>query len=241
MRKLTKLSLVVLLAALPLLGQSVKVVGKKQIYSRRKPISTYKRSFSIRRPIVTAATPALSRAITAAVRPETVLDIQLKDGLGEFQWLEEADFKLHFNRDGILTLEEWMVGTAAYPDSVTKYVVVDVRSGKRLRPADIFIDLPGLARLVKRMQAKEVKQASEELRKNPDLDGDPPQDLFTDSDFTVKDLNEFSIDGAGVTFHYDYGFPHVIEALQPEGEYFLSWAELKPFTRPDGLLARFIR
>ena len=51
----------------------------------------------------------------------------------------------------------------------------------------------------------------------------------------------FPISDEGVTFYYDYGFPHVIQALAPDGQYFFKWAELKPFIKPDGLLARFVR
>jgi hypothetical protein len=40
---------------------------------------------------------------------------------------------------------------------------------------------------------------------------------------------------------YDYGFPHVIEALEPSNEIFLPYSQLKPFIRTDGLLARFVR
>jgi len=46
---------------------------------------------------------------------------------------------------------------------------------------------------------------------------------------------------AGVAFFYDYGFPNVLKALEPEGELRLSWAEVKPFIKKDGLLTRFVR
>jgi len=40
---------------------------------------------------------------------------------------------------------------------------------------------------------------------------------------------------------YGYNFAHVEQALEPSGEFFLSYQELKPFVRTDGLLARFVR
>ncbi len=57
----------------------------------------------------------------------------------------------------------------------------------------------------------------------------------------MKNLDGFSISSEGVTFIYDYGYPHVIKAIEPYGEFLLKWQELKPFIRPDGLLARFVR
>jgi hypothetical protein len=55
----------------------------------------------------------------------------------------------------------------------------------------------------------------------------------------VKDLNEFSVSDKGVTFLFDAGFPHAIQALQPEGEYFFSYAEIRPYIKRDGPLSVF--
>jgi hypothetical protein len=79
------------------------------------------------------------------------------------------------------------------------------------------------------------------MRKDPELNEPDPSELFSDTDLTFKDLSEFSIAAKGITFHYDYGFPHVIAAAEPPGEYFLNWSELRPFVKSGGLLARFIR
>jgi hypothetical protein len=59
--------------------------------------------------------------------------------------------------------------------------------------------------------------------------------------FESENLNEFEIGSRGLTFLYDAGFPHVIQALQPNGRYFFSYAELKPFIRPDSALGQFVR
>ena len=58
------------------------------------------------------------------------------------------------------------------------------------------------------------------------------------SRFGADDLNRFRLDEKGVTFVYDFGFPHVSEALEPSGEYFLSWEELRPYVEPGGPLSR---
>jgi hypothetical protein len=222
-------------------GQSVTIVPKKQIYRRPKPLMDFKRTFSIRRPVAKASTPALSKKVTAAIDPDTVLNIRLKDELGGYQWLEEADYKVLYNKNFILSVEEWMEGTAAYPDSVAKHVVVNLQNGNRVRPGDVFSNLPGLATVLKRLQAAEVKESIAEMKKDPDLADSNPSELFSNTSFTAKNLSEFSVNGSGATFYYDYGFPHAIKATQPDGEYILSWTQLKPFIRRDGLLARFIR
>jgi hypothetical protein len=43
--------------------------------------------------------------------------------------------------------------------------------------------------------------------------------------FTTDSFNEFRVGSKGVTILCDAGFPHVIQALQPNGEYFLTYAE----------------
>ena len=54
--------------------------------------------------------------------------------------------------------------------------------------------------------------------------------------FVVKNLDEFAVSDKGVTFLYDARFPHAIRALQPTGEYFFSYTELRPHIRRNGPL-----
>jgi hypothetical protein len=236
------LSLILLwLIAPAALGQTVVITPRKTVYTRPKPIQSFKRTFTIRRPIAKAATPVLSRKITAAIDPIRVLDIDLKGEIGEYQWLEEADYKVLYNRNGILSISEWMEGTAAYPDGVTKYVNIDLAAGRRLATADIFQDLRSLAAMIKKKQAAEVKASIEQMKKDPENSDVDPGQLFAEIDFKSEDIKEFSVSEKGITFYYDYGFPHAIEALQPTGEFFFTWLQLKPYIRRDGLLARFLR
>ena len=232
------MSLFLLGFAITAFGQSIIVTPKKTVYRRPKPQLDFKRTFSIRRPIVKASTPALSKKITIAVSPDSVLDINLREEMREYQWLEEADYKVLYNRNGVLSMELWMTGTAAYPDSVTKRVVVDIKNGMRVSIPNTFTRMPQLAALIRKAQIDEVKKASEEMKSDPDAE---PEQLFSETNFTTEDLKEFSVNDKGVTFYYDYGFPHVLEGLQPDGEFMFDWQTLKPFVRRDGLLARFIR
>ncbi len=223
------------------LAQTVTITGQKKVYTRVKPISGYKKRFTINRPIAKASTVALSRKITSLIDPVKVLEIDLKDELTENQWLSEADFEEVFNEQGVLTMMLWMEGSAAYSDGVTKYVVIDVAKGERLTPAAAFVDLPGLLSAVKKKQSAEVEKAIKDIKADPEFPKDSdPRELFSDAAFETKDLDNFAIDRAGVAFFYDYGFPNAIKALEPDGELRLSWAEVRPFIKKDGLLARFV-
>jgi hypothetical protein len=240
-RNILFIAFAVMACVLSATAQKVIVAGKKQVYTRPKPSIDFKKTFSIRRPIVTASTPALSKAITALLDPAKVLDIDIKEEMGEYQWLSEADYEVVYNDRGMLTVKLWMEGSAAYPDGVTKYSVIDTAKGVRVSPADVFTDLEGLAKLLKKKQDAAVAEQIKVIKADPDLGGDEdPKQLFENTNFEVKDREWFAADMAGVAFFYDYGFPHVIQALEPDSELRLSWSEIKPFIRKEGLLARFV-
>ena len=232
--------LLAMLCFIPAAGQSVVINQKKTTYRRAKPIQEGKKTFSVRRPIAKASTPSLSRKITSAISPETVLGLNIKEELGDLQWLYEADYAVLFNRNNILSVRLWMSGAGAYPDDLTKYVVVDVRTGNRLQPSDIFTNLAGLAAMAKKKQRSEIRSALAEMKKDPENAEVDPAQLFGETDFKIADLGDFSVGARGVTFYYDYGFPHALKALQPAGRYAFPWTQLKPFIRRDGLLSRFV-
>jgi hypothetical protein len=222
------------------LSQNVVITPKKVIYKRTKPVSQYKKQFSVIRPIVKAATPTIAKKIETAISYEKNFDFSVKEEISEIQWLEEASYTVDYNKNGILGLTLWIEGSGAYPSSSSKPVIVNLKTGAKVSSKDVFIKLSELAAKGKQTQQIEIKKGIAEIKKeNPDEEN--PATLFETADFTVKNLDEFSVSDKGVTFWYDYGFPHVIQAWQPEGRYFFSWSQLKPFIKPDGLLGKFIR
>lgn len=221
-------------------AQSVVITPRKVTYRRPRPIASYKRTFKVTYPRVRAATPALSRKLEAAIDPVKVLEININEEIREMQWLEEAGYEVKYNQNGILAVTVSANGIAAYPDGFERYVVVDTKSGARVKAADVFTDLPALATKVKAVQQAEVASALVEIKKE-DPENDNPAMFFESTDFKVENLDSFLVDDKGVTFIYDYGFPHVAQALQPEGRYAFTWSELKPFVKTGGLFGRFVR
>ena len=59
--------------------------------------------------------------------------------------------------------------------------------------------------------------------------------------YTIENLDDFEVGTKGVTFLYDAGYPHVIQAFEPNGRYFFSYSELKPFIKREGPLGQFIQ
>lgn len=219
----------------------VTVTGKMMTYARPRPIMDVKKTFTVNHPKVKASTPALSRKIERLISHETVLGVNIKEEIGEIQWLEEADFAVVHNANDVLTVKLWINGTGAYPSGSTKVVVVDTKRGVRLTPAMVFSDLKGLAAMVQKDLEKEIAAGIQRMKNEPDIGEIKPEDLFEDKRFQIEDLDGFSVGANGVTFTYNYDFPHVIEAFEPGGSFTYSWAQLRPYIKATGLLARLAR
>ena len=236
---------VIILAAfvfvIPAGAQSVLITPKKVTYKRPKPISEYKKTFTITYPKVKASSPALSKKIESTLSYSTVLGLNVNEEIREIQWLEEADFEVSYNSKGILTITLSMNGTAAYPDGTSKALVVDLKTGNRVRPVDVFTNLNGLAAMVKRAQKAEVSKALKEMKEDPENKDFDTDQLFENTNFTAKDLNEFEVNDKGVTFIYNYGFVHAIQALEPDGRYTFTWKDLRPYIKNTGRFAMFGR
>lgn len=224
-------------------SQSVVVTPKKTVYNRPNPSSEYKKSFTVNYPQVKAATPAISTSIESLLNYEKAFPgLSIKEQTTSEEYLSEADYTVNYNKNNILDISLWYEGVGAYPSTFTKNLVINTQTGTRVRPADVFVKLPQLAAMVRKAQLAEIAKAKVEYKKdaaeNENFTGD---EYFKAAKFTAVELNNFTISDEGVTFNYNYEFPHVVLALQPEGKYFFSWAQLKPYIKNDGLLSRFIR
>ncbi|HQX56936.1 MAG TPA: hypothetical protein PLP07_13495 [Pyrinomonadaceae bacterium] len=223
-------------------AQSVVITKKAVTYKRPKPNSEYKHTFVVNYPKVKASTPSISKLIEAAISYEKVFDMKLSEEMGEYQWLEVADYEIGYNKNGILSISLFMEGSAAYPDSSRRFVVIDTKTGKRVTPAAAFTNAIALLKMVIKAKDQEVAQAISDLKKDPENADAPLDDMFRDSEqYNKVSLNEFSISDRGVTFHHNYGFAHVAKALEPNGEFMFTWAQLKPFIKSGGLLSRIAR
>lgn len=187
---------------------------------------------------------ALQESIVAGIRDDT--GSSPEEWKGE-DWLVEIDYEVTYNAHDLLSLEWVVAGMGAYPDEMDAYTVLDLKTGRRLTAKDLFKSHEKLAAKLDRMRTAAVEKSFQENRaylKDNDM---TEEDLVLtmgparESRFTVENLDTFRLEDKGVTFVYDFGFPHVSQALEPSGEYFLSWKELRPYVNPQGPLARIVR
>src|SRR6185503_18040476 len=136
-------------------------------------------------------------------------------------------------------------GSAAYPDMQTRHFAINLKNGTVIKAADAFMydKLPALANLVRTKFQAELKQILTDLAesKSDAEDIRVAKEAQEALEFKLSDIDDFSIGDKGVTFLYDAGYPHAIQAFEPEGRYFFSYAELKPFIRRDGPLGQFVK
>jgi len=204
----------------------------------------HKKQAVVNYPVVSGLNPAVLRRVRTLFDFKNIFDYSLRE-YREDAWLSEFDYVVNHNANHLLDITFSQSGSGAYPDQHSKHFLIDLRSGKLLKAADVFVaeKMPELIAKVDLKLRAELKGILEELRtSNSDA-----EDLKMASEaqeplsYTSEDLDSFSVNKKGITFLYDAGYPHAIQAFAPNGRYFFTYAELKPFIKPDGPLGQFIQ
>lgn len=165
----------------------------------------------------------------------TLAEFRREPGLLSF------DYKVNYNRNYLLDIAFTGEAEGAYPETATKHFLIGLKDGKVITAADAFNpeSQAALARLADNKlqdEIKELLQANEEDKHADAGQKSMVKDQLSELKFGVKHLDQFSVNDKGITFLYDAHFPHAIRALQPAGEYFFSYAELRPYLRRNGPL-----
>ncbi len=173
-----------------------------------------------------------------------------KEFQGDNWSLDSIEYQINFNRDEILSLTYTQCGTGAYPSCGDDYVNVFLRDGFVITPQKAFDNLPGLARLADGALRAEIRKALADAKNDKEIGEEGREFLeqqFNGDEseikkpYPVEKLKSFIVGEKGITFIYDYGFPHVGQALQPPGRFFFSWEKLKPFIKADGPFGKFVK
>jgi hypothetical protein len=229
-------------------GQSRVVITKKRItIVRTGPIV---KAFPERK-IATVSYPVVSglsnagalRRIRSILRLKNIFDSSLQD-YRQNSWLDDFTYVVKHNGNYILDITFTQSGVGAYPDSQSRNFTISLKTGSVLTPTNVFIEdkLPELAKLVDKELQAQVAELIKAAQEDKYLeDPTPVVEALSKLQFSVSNLSDFSVSKKGLTFLYDAGFPHVIEALQPDGQYVFDYSKLRPFIKPDGPLSQFVR
>ena len=204
----------------------------KDFPERKRAIITY--------PVVVGPrnSPVL-RKIRAAFDFKNIFGSSLADYRAD-TWLSEFAYKVNYNRNYILDITFTQEGVGAYPDGGYKHFAINLRTGELIRAADAF-DPAAHEKLAAMADAQLQAENQETIKQVGNEDRASAEELLKDLKFTTSNLDDFAISEEGVTFLFDAGLPHAVQAFEPGGSYFFTYAELKPYIKPDGPLAIFVR
>jgi hypothetical protein len=232
------LIILLLLLAVNSFTQSINIVAKKTVYTRKvsEGFDNW-REVSVMSPKISNFNKNISAKISEQISYWKNFEItlnQVKTELG----IIELSYKVNYNKNFILDITLTQESQQAYPWTEKRFIVLDLRTGKRIKTADVF-KANSLGTITKMIQSAMKR----ELEKK---DFEPETAFAFKSDVkleTVKlsDLEGFSVSDKGITFLFDYDFNFASLADEPAGRYFFSWKQLKPYLKTDGLFARFAR
>ncbi|WP_375435803.1 hypothetical protein [uncultured Hymenobacter sp.] len=163
----------------------------------------------------------------------------------------ESRYEVLYNDHGLLSVEFTSEYRGAYPSTVKRHATFDLRTGRLMAVRDLVADTLALQQ---RWQQSISRRVTEHLRTLPEeypqlatdtnLLADVKHRLYwNDSTSTVElqagepRLYDFAVTSFGLVLYYDFGFPHLIEALQPDSDYQLTYADIKLWLKPKGPLS----
>ena len=195
----------------------------------------------VNKPIVSGLPPGVLKKVQREIDPETLFGKRFENGEDVWKgWMDEISYETLYNRNNLLSLRMTMSGCGAYPDASDKTVVINLKDGKRLKAKDLFATQK-LTELAKKLDMLMHQEIEKDIAERDSQDEkDEARSALSTAKFTVANLDTFFVDDKGVTFIYDYGLPHVIQALEPNGEFLLTYRDLRPFILPAGPIGKFI-
>ena len=124
----------------------------------------------------------------------------------------------------------------AYPSTYEYFFTFEDGTGERLVVEDLFCE-EKIDDLVALLDLHLQRNIEIRKRQNTVVPEDDAQVTGLDQNFVREDLDDFTVMPDDMIFRHDFGFPHAILALEPEGEIFLDWEVLAGFADMEGPLA----
>jgi len=176
--------------------------------------------------------PVLTGAPLAQDRLERIFEqfVQISDQSN--CGLVSADFSVHYNADGILSLTFQVEGWGAHPSYSVEHVNLEIDTGEPLRFESVFRAgrLDGLLELLNAQLRKAVAKA-------PPLEGWDSLAAETQAArFQREHLNQFVVLPEGLLFYYRFDYPHAVRAIQPDDTYVIPSTTAAKFVSPTGPL-----
>ncbi|MEZ4535446.1 MAG: hypothetical protein R3D26_10660 [Cyanobacteriota/Melainabacteria group bacterium] len=186
-------------------------------------------------PVLTVTNKAVEKKLASALVFEKIHDPDLKG------WLSNADYYVMYNRDNLLDVIYWADGFGAYPEAYFKTIRLSLKTGAKMPAAGIFKKerLGDLVKLVDTAMQNKIKlKLKEDV---PAEDASMFKEQLNNAHFTMKAIDSFCVGGDGITFYYEFGFPHISRCYEPEGFFFFPYSQLQGYLRADGPLGHYVK
>ena len=220
------------------------IVTPKKVLIVRRGALPGKRTATVTYPVISGLKdPKVLRRVQSILQVKNAFDTSLEE-YRQDTWLSEFTFKVNHNKNYILDITFTQDGSGAYPDTHTKHIAINLKTGSLIRASDVFEEarLQSLAAMVNRKLQNELQQILKE-NSGPGSDAEETRIIKESQEvleFKLGNLDDFLVGTKGLTFLYDAGYPHAIQAFEPNGRYFFPYSELKPYIKRDGLLGQFV-
>jgi hypothetical protein len=175
-------------------------------------------------PRVVTGDAARARAV------QTLLDAQSVDFRSDDCWLTFLDYTVHHDDHGVLDVTFRASGSGAYPSTQVAHIAIDLTTLERIRANDAFSSRSHAALAASvNGKARAAWNAAAKLHAGALFERPMPA-------FGREHLDHFIVHADGVTFFFDFGFPHAAEAATPVSEFAFTRAEIRRFVAPEGPL-----
>lgn len=164
------------------------------------------------------------------------------------QGFTNASFEVLYNAQNLLSMAFYYEYLGAYPSTATRHATFDLRTGRLVTIGQLLADTLALRQHWQKNIDHEVAAVISSLPTDyPDLEADGRDDIQERLGWnsTLRKVefepgqprfDDFALTPTGLTLFLDFGFPHVIQALEPNEAYGFTYSTLKAWIKPNGLL-----
>ena len=150
----------------------------------------------------------------------------------------DTTYKIIYNRNYLLAGDFTVSEYAArpVPSAFTEHRLISTKTGLRIKLTDAFLgeSVSKLKSLLKEQMTKEEAKSLKKFQSDSAAENKIWKEELAEGHDISDCLTNFQVDDTGVTFFHDWRFPGPDLSVEPEGRYFFSWQQLKPFIRKDG-------
>jgi hypothetical protein len=222
-------------------ADSVKVESKKYVVPFNGVNVQDSAVFNL--PVITGGADA---SVISKLNSYLVADSILGDNIDSIisnykQWrsgIVSSDYTVLYNKNSVLSISVYVETLGAYPSSFYTDMNLNLSTGERILITDI-IDKNAVKKLAEKLD-KVVQRRIKDAVSQGTVGEEDALQFFEGAKFTEEKLSNFAFKDDGITFYYDFGLPHAVQALSPDEDILLTWEELKYFVKENSLLEKIM-